>query len=153
MPLTTGLNHVALLTSDLDVLIEFYVATFDAELLADMEEGGLRHAMLDLGHGFALHPFSVESSSYTTAEGEMFHRGHLDHFALNVDDDETFELLRRRLVDAGASDGTVTDFGMVRTVGFVDPDGCEGEIAQWRDGPPLTFDERVQEPYVGVATA
>jgi hypothetical protein len=74
----------------------------------------------------------------------MFDRGHLDHVALNVGDYETFEMLRRRLVAAGVTDGMVTDFGNVRTIWFRDPDGGEGEIAQWQRGAPLTFAERRQ---------
>ena len=45
---------------------------------------------------------------------------------------------------AGATSGTVTDFGNVRTVSFRDPDGMEGEIAQWQAGELLTFAQRRQ---------
>lgn len=57
----------------------------------------------------------------------MFGRGHIDHFGLDVADAKIFEELRRRLVEAGATDGTVTDFGITRNVWFEDPDGmgCE----------------------------
>lgn len=148
MALTTGINHVALVTSDLDRLIEFYVSVFEADVIADLEEGELRHAMLDLGGGVALHPFYVGANPHAAPQGEMFRRGHLDHVALDVADSESFELLRRRLVERGASDGLVTDFGTVRTVSFLDPDGWEGEIAQSRDGTLLPFVDRIQEPYV-----
>jgi catechol 2,3-dioxygenase-like lactoylglutathione lyase family enzyme len=79
--------------------------------------------------------------------GEAFQRGHLDHVALDVDDIDTFEELRHRLVDCGASDGTATDFGMVRTVAFRDPDGWWGEIAHWKDGEPLPLDEAAVETF------
>jgi hypothetical protein len=71
----------------------------------------------------------------------MFERGHLDHVSLNVTDDETFEMLRRRLVECGASDGTMTDFGAVRTVAYRDPDGWWGEIAIWTGGEPVPLNE------------
>ena len=148
MPITTGINHVAFLTDDLDALIDFYTSVFDAELLADLREGSLRHAMLDIGGHAALHAFQVPDTAAATSFGGIFERGHLDHIALDVADEQTFELVRRRLVERAASDGTVTDFGRVRSVSFVDPDGWEGEIALWQDGPILTFDERIQEPYV-----
>ena len=77
----------------------------------------------------------------------MFGRGHLDHFALGMADAESFEEARERLVRAGASDGMVTDFGSVRSVFFVDPDGFEAEIALWQDGPTRTFEDRLQIPY------
>ncbi|HZA79650.1 MAG TPA: VOC family protein [Acidimicrobiales bacterium] len=144
MPLTIGLNHVATLTADLDRLIRFYVEVFEAAVLADLDEDGLRHAMLDLGGGACLHPFQMDGNPHGEGSPTMFDRGHLDHVALNVGDDETFETLRRRLVAAGATDGMITDFGNVRTVWFSDPDGGEGEIAQWQRGEPLTFAERRQ---------
>jgi hypothetical protein len=37
-------------------------------------------------------------------------------------------MIRRRLIDAGASDGTVNDFGRVHSLFFRDPDGLEGEV-------------------------
>ena len=147
MSLTTGANHLALVTADLDRLIDFYASVFDADVVMDMVEGDLRHAMIDLGGGFALHPFHVGENPHAETRAPMFGRGHLDHLALNVVDTEQFETIRRRLVERGASDGTVTDFGTVRTVTFTDPDGWEGEIAQWQEGEPLTFEERIQEPF------
>jgi catechol 2,3-dioxygenase-like lactoylglutathione lyase family enzyme len=149
MPLTSGINHVALVTADLDRLIEFYASVFEAEVVVDMEEGGLRHAMLDLGGGAALHPFDVGDNPHAAPAAGMFQRGHVDHVALDVADSATFETLRARLVERGASDGVVTDFGSVRTVGFTDPDGWEGEVALWQAGPTLAFDARIREPWAG----
>jgi hypothetical protein len=39
-----------------------------------------------------------------------------------------FAAIRRRLVDTGASDGTVNDLGAIRSMFFRDPDGLEGEV-------------------------
>ena len=64
----------------------------------------------------------------------MFQRGRIDHFALNVADAETFERLRSDLVQRGASDGTVTDFGVIRVLSFTDPDGHTLELAHWVGG-------------------
>lgn len=145
--LLAGVNHVALVTDDLDRLIDFYVSVFDAEVMCDLDEGAVRHALIDLGSGAALHPFEVDGCEHGAGRAEIFGRGHLDHVALNVADEAAFEKLRDRLVEAGASDGSVTDFGRVRTVWFRDPDGCEGEIAIWFDGEVRRFDERVIEAY------
>jgi len=41
---------------------------------------------------------------------------------------EAFATIRRRLVRAGASDGTVNDFGSVHSMFFRDPGGLEGEV-------------------------
>ena len=148
MPLAAGCNHIAMHTQDLDRLIAFYEEVFDAEVTVDMQEGPLRHAMIDLGGGFCLHPFeNADGSGHAAASDAMFDRGHLDHLAIDVGDLETFEVLRGRLVDTGASDGTVTDFGAMRCVWFEDPDGMGAEIAIWADGEPLDFDDRRYETY------
>ena len=147
MPLATGCNHVALVTADLDRFITFWTEVFDAEVLLDMQEDGLRHAMVDLGGGFCLHPFEFEEGNpHGGASGDIFDRGHLDHLAIAVDDPEAFTLLRRRLVDIGATDGVLTDFGPVRTVWFEDPDGMGCEIAHWSDGDPASLEDAQREP-------
>lgn len=148
MALTSGINHVATLTSDIDRLIRFYVDVFDAEVRHDKDDGPLRHALIDLGGGLCLHPFQIDGNQHGRALPDMFDRGHLDHIALNVADDAIFEKLRHRLVEAGATDGMITDFGMVRTVWFEDPDGMGSEIAQWQDGEMLSFEERRQYAFV-----
>lgn len=143
VPLTSGVNHVALVTNDLDRLVEFYTSVFEATLFADLTEGPVRHALIDLGGGMALHPFEFTGRPSDAPYGEMFRRGHLDHVSLNVPDEETFDVLRRRLVEREASDGIMTDFGAVRTVAFRDPDGWWGEIAIWTGGDPLPLAEAV----------
>lgn len=87
------------------------------------------------------------------ASRASFDRGHLDHLAIDVGDTETFQLLRSRLVEEGATDGTLTDFGTVRSVWFEDPDGMGGEITMWSSGTPRTFDDRTQDAYAAVRQA
>jgi catechol 2,3-dioxygenase-like lactoylglutathione lyase family enzyme len=147
MTLSAGLHHVAMLTADLDAYLDFYTEVFDADVLVDMEEDGLRHAFLDLGRGASLHAFEMPDHADARGRNEIFTRGHLDHIAINVEDRATFEELRRRLVERGATDGTVTDFGRVRSVWFQDPDGFGLEIALWQDEPMLRFNQRGQERY------
>jgi catechol 2,3-dioxygenase-like lactoylglutathione lyase family enzyme len=147
MPLTTGIHHVAMLTQDLDRFIAFYTEVLDADLMLEMDEEGMRHAFLGIGVGAALHVFAISGNAYAAGSSGMFDRGHVDHVALNVPDVETFEKLRDRLVERGASDGLVTDFGSVRVIVFRDPDGFEGEIALWQDHPALAFADRIHEPY------
>lgn len=141
-----GLNHVAVVTRDIERLIAFYSSAFEATIRIDMTEPVGRHALIDLGRDAALHVFEMPSNPHSDGTPRAFDRGHLDHLALNVADEHTFQVLRRRLVEMGACDGTVTDFGSVKTCFFRDPDGMDCEIAIWGDAPPRAFDERVVEP-------
>jgi catechol 2,3-dioxygenase-like lactoylglutathione lyase family enzyme len=145
MPLTAGVNHVALTTEDLERFIDFFVAAFEATVSANLAEGPVRHALIDVGGGMTLHPFQIEGRPADPVDGEMFQRGRLDHVALEVGDEATFEMLRRRLTELGASDGVATDFGMVRTTAFTDPDGGWWEIAHWKSGEPLPLDAATVE--------
>lgn len=52
----------------------------------------------------------------------------IDHNGLQAASPEAFAAIRRRLVDTGASDGTVNDRGAIRSMFFRDPDGLEGEV-------------------------
>ena len=54
--------------------------------------------------------------------------GHIDHVRLAAASREAFEVIRDWLIESGASDGTVSDFGGALSIFFRDPDGLEGEV-------------------------
>ena len=154
MPATTGINHLAVVTEDLDRFVGFYADVLGARVTAVLDEesvvhGRQRHAVVDLGRGAGLHAFEQAGNPNAHGTSAMFARGHLDHFAVNAPDEATFQWLRTRLVEAGASDGTIIDFGMVKCVPFVDPDGTDAELALWVDAPMLAYDDRRVIPYPG----
>jgi catechol 2,3-dioxygenase-like lactoylglutathione lyase family enzyme len=138
MALLNGIHHIATLTANMDRLIAFYEHVFDAHVLVDMEEDGLRHAFIELGPDTVLHPFQVSGIDVPRGSIPVFTRGRLDHFALNVSSEEAFREVRRRVIAAGASDGVVTDMGSLLYLGFTDPDGAELEII-WTK-PDVPFD-------------
>jgi catechol 2,3-dioxygenase-like lactoylglutathione lyase family enzyme len=147
MPLASGCQHIALVTANLDRFIEFYTRIFDARTVFDMTEGPMRHAMVDLGGGLWLHPFQFPGEHPDAAgRPKVFTRGHLDHIAIEVPDRATLDLIRDRLVEAGASDGTLTDVGMLDLVTFHDPDGMEAEVALRKPGAPKRFEDRKHHP-------
>lgn len=129
MNLVDGINHVAILTSDLDRFVAFYAAMFDVELVFREETPAFRHAILRAGATSWLHPVEVQGNAHGSGVPDMFARGHLDHVALTAASAETFEVVRGRLVAAGASDGSVEDVGAFHTLWFTDPDGMRGELS------------------------
>lgn len=128
MALTAGTHHLATVTADLDRLICFYEQVFDAHVRWDLREEGLRHAFIDLGDGFALHPFEIPGLDVPQGELPIFARGRIDHLALRAATADLFWTVRERIHEAGAGDGQVTDLGPLLSVGFVDPDGLWGEV-------------------------
>ena len=141
-----GVNHVATVSKDLDVLVDFYSRIFDSECLLDLEvpfmplkqEGGKgRHVFISLGGPTVLHAWQIDGVDPNEFDGEIFGRGRVDHFALETETYADFEHLRQRLVDEGASTGEVNDFGLMLSFSFRDPDGLWTEVAWWKDGPHL----------------
>lgn len=129
MTLLTGFQHVAILTNDADRLHAFYREVFDAEVVHVKEEGpGMQLSFIDLGGGADLNVFQIEGNTEALRQTPIFGRGRIDHLALKASSLEAFEKIRDRLVERGASDGFVTDFGPILSVFFRDPDGLECEV-------------------------
>lgn len=137
--LLNDIHHLTFLTADLDRLIAFYERIFDAQVKADFEEEGLRHALIEIGPHTMLHPFQVPGVD-PPGRQPMFERGRIDHFGLNAASEDAFWELRRRLLaeDAGATEGgLVTDMGSALSFSFHDPDGGWHEIMWQRPGVPV----------------
>jgi catechol 2,3-dioxygenase-like lactoylglutathione lyase family enzyme len=130
MATTTGFNHVATLTSDLDRLVAFYTRVFGAEVTFEMEAqpDHPRMVILDLGAGASLNVFEVDADSILGDRRQQGGRGAIDHFALAVDSRATLDAVRDRLVEAGADIGEVQRLGDEWSLFFRDPDGMELEV-------------------------
>ena len=130
MPTTSGFNHVATLTADLDRLVDFYVAVFDAAVTHEMaaRPDHPRMVILDLGGGSALNVFEVPDDDIIGERRRQGGRGAIDHVGLAVDSRTTLELVKDRLVAAGADIGEIQQLGSMWSLFFRDPDGMELEV-------------------------
>jgi catechol 2,3-dioxygenase-like lactoylglutathione lyase family enzyme len=128
MTLVTGMNHVAVLTEDLDRFVEFYTSVFDLDVVFSETTPAFRHAILRTGPDSWLHPAEVHGNPHGSAIPRMFDRGHLDHLALTVASPDAFETLHDRLRQRGACDGAVDDLGAFHSLWFDDPDGMRVEL-------------------------
>ncbi|GAC1587151.1 MAG: hypothetical protein NVS3B21_01820 [Acidimicrobiales bacterium] len=130
--LLEGINHVATLTSDMDRLHRFYEEVFEATVERDGEhepdQSGFRMSVVKIGTSAALNVFQIEGNTEAERQVPMFTRGRIDHMGLQAASLEAFETIRERLIERGAADDFVTDFGPVLSVFFRDPDGLEGEV-------------------------
>lgn len=131
MPTTTGFNHVATMTANLDRLVDFYKQAFGAETLAEIpkSEGHPRMIILDLGGGAALNAFEVEADEIVGERTRMGGRGAIDHYGLAVDSLSTLEAVRDRFEDMGVDMGEIHQLGGTTwSLFFRDPDGMELEV-------------------------
>ena len=123
-----GINHVAVLTADTDRLLAFYDEVFEAPSETLQDQPGFRVSMVLLGPWAELNVFQIAGNEEHAKQVPMFGRGRLDHLALQARSIESFDEIRRRLLQREATDGFVTDFGHILSLFFRDPDGLECEV-------------------------
>ena len=130
MPVTSGFNHVATLTSDMDRTVQFYRDAFEAVVVFEMDakEDHPRMSILDLGGGAALNVFEVAAGDIIGERRTQGHRGAIDHYALAVESKTVLEQVKERLVAAGAEIGEIQRLGDEWSLFFRDPDGMELEV-------------------------
>jgi catechol 2,3-dioxygenase-like lactoylglutathione lyase family enzyme len=132
MMLLDGFNHVAVLTKDTDRLHAFYKEVFGARVLYAGPEPGndnpVRFSVVKVGPHSELNVFEVDGNTEAERQTPMFGRGRIDHLAVHAGSLESFETIRDRLMERGAADDFVTDFGPILSLFFRDPDGLECEV-------------------------
>lgn len=131
MAITTGFNHVATLTTDLDRFAAWYGEVFDAEVTFTMEAEGdhPRMFIIDLGGGGALNVFEVPEETILGERRRLGGRGAIDHFGIAVPDRATLEQVRDRLEAVGADLGEIQNLGGdTWSLFFRDVDGMELEV-------------------------
>ncbi len=131
MPITTGFNHVATLTADMDRTVRFYEQAFDAVVVFELARTDDHPWMkiVDVGGGAALNVFEVPAETIIGERRRQGARGAVDHFAFAVDSLDTLELVRDRLLAAHADEvGAIQRLGSEWSLFFRDPDGMELEV-------------------------
>jgi catechol 2,3-dioxygenase-like lactoylglutathione lyase family enzyme len=131
MTLTTGFNHVATLTTDMDLTVRFYEQVFDATVTAEITKRDDHPWMkvVDLGGGAALNVFEVPADEIIGERRRQGGRGAIDHYALAVDSPATLKLIKERLAAFGAQEvGEIQQLGSLWSLFFRDPDGMELEV-------------------------
>ncbi|MGH3672855.1 MAG: VOC family protein [Pseudonocardiaceae bacterium] len=127
--LLDGVNHIAWISKDVERLGQFYTTVFDAVVGPTRSHGpGETMTVIDIGPAAQLNIFVIDGNTEADRQTPMWGRGRIDHVGLAAASPEAFERIRTRLIDVGASDGTINDFGKALSVFFRDPDGLEGEV-------------------------
>lgn len=129
-PFTTGFNHIATLTTDLDRFAAWYGEVFGATVVHTMDAtpDHPRMFILDMGGGAALNVFEVRAADIIGDRRRQGARGAIDHFGIAVDSLATLEATKDRLVAAGADIGEIQRLGGDWSLFFRDLDGMELEV-------------------------
>ncbi len=134
-----GLNHLALITTDMDATVRFWHGVLGAPLVATLGTATFRHYFFAVGPGS-----TVAFFEYTGIELEPFAKPagipdaravQFDHLALDVPDETALLGLRARLQDHGSEVTDVVDHGLMRSIYFSDPNGIALEASWWADDP------------------
>ena len=123
----SAINHIALMTGDLDRLADFYATMFGAQILA-RSEGTPRKCFLQLTAATSLHLFEVGPDLARSANDDAFDPGSINHFAIEARDPGEFVRIRASLIQAGRADETVYDAPDLYTIFATDPDGLFIEL-------------------------
>ncbi|MEM8922536.1 MAG: VOC family protein [Actinomycetota bacterium] len=164
-----GINHVALVSSDMARTVEFYTGVLGMPLIKTIEiPGGGQHFFFDCGNGDAVaffwfpgappHAPGIASAAHRpdTGDARTAH-GSMNHLAFDVPA-EHFDAYVARLQDKGVEVSIVLNHDdspstvaaelhegvYVRSVYFHDPDGVLLEFAAWTR--PLGPDEAGHAP-------
>lgn len=138
MPIATGINHVATLTTDMDRTVGFYESVFDAVVTHEVQPTDEHPWMkvVDIG-GTSLNVFEVPVDSIIGERRRIGGRGAIDHFGIAVDGPATLQAMVDKLAAAGAQEvGTIQQLGGELSLFFRDPDGMELEVCCPADGEP-----------------
>jgi catechol 2,3-dioxygenase-like lactoylglutathione lyase family enzyme len=130
MARTTGFDHVATVTSDLDRIVAFYQQVFDAQITFEMAATPAhpRMVILDLGGGSALNVTEQAAGTIAGDRAKPGSRGPIDHYGIAVASRADLNDMRQRLTAAGADVGHVQRLGDTWSLFFRDPDGMELEL-------------------------
>lgn len=135
MPRWRGINHLALVTTDMDATVRFYHGVLGARLVAHLGNESFRHYFFEIGaentiaffeyQGVALQPFAKPAG---VPDGRAVQ---FDHVSFNLPDEEALLSLRARLKAAGSEVTDVVDHGFIRSIYFTDPNGIALEASWW----------------------
>ena len=134
-PRWRGINHLALVTTDMDATTRFYHGVLGARLVATIGTADFRHYFFEIGDGNTIAFFEYRDAGierFAKPAGVPDRRAvQFDHLSLNVADEHALENLRRRLKSFGCEVTDVVDHGVMRSIYFTDPNGIALEASWW----------------------
>ncbi len=138
-----GINHLALVTPDMDATVRFYAGALGMPLVMTLMAGPMRHYFFEMSPHNTVAFFEIVGA-------ETFEKGagspapypiQLDHISFDVPDEVALKTLQSRLEAAGSEVTEVIDHGVMKSVYFSDPNGIALEASVWvEDGTGRDFD-------------
>ena len=130
-----GVNHLALVTTDMDATVRFWHGVLGARLVTTLATPSFRHYFFEIGPGDTVAFFEyigVEMDTFAKPAGVPYPQAsQFDHLSLALPDEDALHALRSRLKEAGCDVTDVVDHGIMRSIYFTDPAGIALEASFW----------------------
>lgn len=130
----SGINHLALITPDMDQTVRFYRDIVGLPLVGALSTDTFRHYFFDLGNHntiaffeyFGVTDTGTEKPAGIAATGRQF-----DHLSFNVETEQDMLNLADRLRGHGVEVTRVIDHDFIHSIYFTDPSGISLEASYW----------------------
>jgi catechol 2,3-dioxygenase-like lactoylglutathione lyase family enzyme len=148
-PRWRGINHLALITTDMDATVRFYVGVLGTRLVATIGTPAFRHYFFEFGQGTTVAFFEytdIELATFAKPAGVPHPSAtQFDHLSFDLVDEDALLELRSRLKEANCEVTDIVDHGFIRSIYFTDPSGIALEASCWINDPTgqadLSFDD------------
>jgi catechol 2,3-dioxygenase-like lactoylglutathione lyase family enzyme len=134
-PRWRGINHLALITDDMDATVRFYHGILGARLVATIGTPRFRHYFFEFGAQNTVAFFEYAGlpvNGFAKPAGVPDPRAvQFDHLSFNLPDERALDDLRDRLKASGCEVTDVVDHGFIRSIYFTDPNGIALEASWW----------------------
>jgi catechol 2,3-dioxygenase-like lactoylglutathione lyase family enzyme len=130
-----GINHLALITTDMDATTRFYHGVLGAQLVATIGTPTFRHYFFELGPANTVAFFEyrgLELDTFAKPAGIPDARAiQFDHVSFELSDEDALLELRDRLLAHDCEVTEVVDHHVMRSIYFTDPNGIALEASWW----------------------
>jgi catechol 2,3-dioxygenase-like lactoylglutathione lyase family enzyme len=134
-PFWRGINHLALVTDDMDATVRFWHGVLGARLVAHLGNEHFRHYFFEFGNeqtvAFFEHQGKKVERFQVPAGVPDRRKAQFDHLSFNLPDEHALEELQARLKASGSEVTDVVDHGFIRSIYFNDPNGIALEASWW----------------------
>ena len=134
-PRWRGVNHLALITGDMDATVRFYHGVLGAPLVATIGTPDFRHYFFQIGERNTIAFFEYADAppaAFAKPAGVPDPRAiQFDHLSLDLEDEAALEDLQARLKEHGCEVTDVIDHQIMRSIYFTDPNGIALEASWW----------------------
>jgi catechol 2,3-dioxygenase-like lactoylglutathione lyase family enzyme len=150
-PRWRGINHLALVTPDMDATVRFYHGVLGMRTVATIATPDFKHYFFDIGPGNTLAFFQWLGHDVGTIEKPAGiapdFKTQFDHVSFHLPDEQALLDLSARLVEHACEVTEIIDHGIMKSIYFTDPNGISLE-ASYRvadaTGRPANYGDRSQ---------